>query len=88
MKGTVKLTAMETDGLATKEDVANVRTELADRELRITERISGVNSTIADTRSEVYSAKNDILKWLIPIIFAHSIAMAGVVIGATHLFSR
>ena len=83
------------DQVASKEDVQKVRTELAERDLKIVDRITKVAGSVTEVRQEVSDVKNsqsndkaDIFKWLIPIIFGHSVAMAGIVAAISYWFSK
>ena len=83
------------DQVASKEDVQKVRTELAERELEIVDRIARVADSVSDVRQNVAEVKvnqsndkADVYKWLIPIIFGHSVAMAGIVAAVSYWFTK
>ncbi len=65
------MNAKQEPEVATKVDIANVRTEMAQLETRLVKQIERV-------RTEVASVKFDLLKWLVPIMLGQSAAMYAV----------
>jgi septal ring factor EnvC (AmiA/AmiB activator) len=62
---------------ALKQDIAEVRTEIAEVRTELKQEIAEVRTEIAQVRTEIAQSKNDILRW----VFAFNLVLIGAIFG-------
>ena len=80
---------------ATKADVANVRSEVALREIEIQNRItenmkevSDAKSAASDAKSAVADAKSEVYKWVAGILVVYTALVIGIMIAVLEFWDR
>ena len=78
----------EHENFATKADVANVRSEVALREIEIQKRItdtikevSDAKSVASDAKSGVADAKSEVYRWVAGILVVYTALVIGIMIA-------
>ena len=73
---------------ASKADVANVRSEVAHREIGIQTRISETmkevseaKSVASDAQSAVANAKSEVFKWVAGVLIVYTVVLIGIMVG-------
>lgn len=78
--------------LATKADLALLRTEIADVRTEIAELKTELKSEIAELRielkTEIAETKTDLLKWIIGAIGFHTVVILGALISLVKIFAK
>ena len=72
-------TELRESELRLQKEIEQVRTELRESELRTQKELKQLDLKIEQVRAEIITTKWDLLKWLVPLMFAQVAAIAALV---------